>query len=124
LELRNALGLLNTGEFDSQLISVWAKLLRSKTFCENVLVTIGKRGMFVLSGETGQFIPPYGPTAFADTIGAGDTVMAAYSLGIASGLSVQDAAKVANVAGGISVTKRGTSVVSFSEIVEAFSHTS
>ncbi len=57
-----------------------------------------------------------------DVTGAGDTVIAAYSLGLASGFNYADAAKVANHAGGIAVMKKGTAVVTLSELVESLAH--
>ena len=44
--------------------------------------------------------------------GAGDTVLAAYTLALASGASPLEAAHIANIAGGLVVMKRGTATVS------------
>jgi bifunctional ADP-heptose synthase (sugar kinase/adenylyltransferase) len=46
-----------------------------------------------------------------DVTGAGDTVMAAYALALASGASFEEAARIANHAGGLVVLKRGTACV-------------
>ena len=53
-----------------------------------------------------------------DVTGAGDTVIAAYALGLASGLSFAESAQVANHAGGIVVMKKGTASVKFGGIVK------
>jgi bifunctional ADP-heptose synthase (sugar kinase/adenylyltransferase) len=45
--------------------------------------------------------------------------MAALTLALASGASVEEAARVANVAGGLVVMKRGTATVSAAELVRA-----
>jgi D-glycero-beta-D-manno-heptose-7-phosphate kinase len=50
---------------------------------------------------------------------AGDTVLAAYTLGLASGASPIEAAHIANIAGGLVVMKRGTATVSREELLEA-----
>ncbi len=58
-----------------------------------------------------------------DVTGAGDTVIAAYALGLASGLNFSDAANVANHAGGIVVMKKGTATVSFDELLASLEKT-
>ena len=51
--------------------------------------------------------------------GAGDTVMATLTLALAAGASVADAARLANVAGGLVVMKRGTATIRAAELVRA-----
>jgi bifunctional ADP-heptose synthase (sugar kinase/adenylyltransferase) len=51
--------------------------------------------------------------------GAGDTVLAAYSLALGTGASALEAAHIANIAGGIAVMKRGTATVSRAELLDA-----
>jgi len=53
-----------------------------------------------------------------DVSGAGDTVLCMFGLGLACSLSLEDAARMANVAAGIVVGKVGTSTVSPEEIIE------
>jgi len=52
-----------------------------------------------------------------DVTGAGDTVIATYALALASGASFPDAARLANLAGGIVVMKRGTATVGKDELL-------
>jgi bifunctional ADP-heptose synthase (sugar kinase/adenylyltransferase) len=52
-----------------------------------------------------------------DVTGAGDTVIAAYALALASGADFADAARLANHAGGLVVMKRGTACVSAEELL-------
>lgn len=51
-----------------------------------------------------------------DVTGAGDTVLAMVSCALASGLSVQDAARLSNIAAGIAIEKFGCARVSLSEV--------
>ena len=51
-----------------------------------------------------------------DVTGAGDTVMAAFTLGLAAGASARTAAELANVAGALVVLKPGTSPVTADEL--------
>ena len=64
-------------------------------------------------------MPVHGSDVAVDVTGAGDTVLAAYTLGLASGASPLEAAHVANIAGGLVVMKRGTATVSQDELLEA-----
>ncbi|MBK8305175.1 MAG: hypothetical protein IPK98_18000 [Chloracidobacterium sp.] len=61
-------------------------------------------------------IDAVGGTEPVDVTGAGDTVIAAYTLGLASGMSFAEAAKIANHAGGIVVMKKGTASVTAAEL--------
>ena len=55
----------------------------------------------------------------ADRVGAGDTVLAAYSLARSVGATPQEAVVLANTSGGIKVTKSGTAVVTAGELKRA-----
>jgi bifunctional ADP-heptose synthase (sugar kinase/adenylyltransferase) len=55
----------------------------------------------------------------ADVTGAGDTVTATFTLALASGATAEQAARLANYAGGIVVMKRGTATVSLPELRRA-----
>jgi D-glycero-beta-D-manno-heptose-7-phosphate kinase len=84
----------------------------------SLLVTCGNNGMLVIEpGRKPCKIPAIGSTQPVDVTGAGDTVIAAFSLGLAGGLSVVDAASVANHAGGIVVMKKGTATASIGELI-------
>jgi rfaE bifunctional protein kinase chain/domain len=87
---------------------------------EALVVTRGKDGMVVFQrGEPSQSIPIYGSDEVADVTGAGDTVIAAFTLALAAGASFYEAAVLANYAGGIVVMKRGTATVTASELLAA-----
>ena len=64
-------------------------------------------------------IPVFGSDQVADVTGAGDTVIAAFTLALASGATPFDAALVANAAAGLVVMKRGTAVVTARELTDA-----
>jgi len=86
----------------------------------SLVITRGKDGMAVFQpGEQTVHIPVHGSDQAVDVTGAGDTVLAAYTLGLASGASPIEAAHIANIAGGLVVMKRGTATVSRSELLEA-----
>jgi rfaE bifunctional protein kinase chain/domain len=85
-----------------------------------LLVTRGRDGM-ALFEPRGRItrIPVHGSDQAVDVTGAGDTVLAAYTLALASGASPLEAAHIANIAGGLVVMKRGTATVSRAELLEA-----
>ena len=64
-------------------------------------------------------IPVHGSNQAVDVTGAGDTVLAAYTLALACGAKPFDAAHIANIAGGLVVMKRGTAVVTRGELLAA-----
>ena len=88
-----------------------------------LLVTRGSRGIALIEGEGGTtLIPIFGSDEIADVTGAGDTVISAFTVGLASGAAPVEAAQLANVAGGIVVMKRGTATVSRRELLDALDH--
>lgn len=96
--------------------------LRRRIGCATLLVTRGSRGMALFDGEMGtppDLIPVHGTDQVADVTGAGDTVLAAFSLALASGASALEAALLANFAGGVVVMKTGTATASAEELSEA-----
>jgi bifunctional ADP-heptose synthase (sugar kinase/adenylyltransferase) len=95
--------------------------LREKLGSEALLITRGSRGMALFERERAEpiLIPVYGTDQVADVTGAGDTVIAAFTLALAAGASYAEAAKIANYAGGIVVMKMGTATVSSDELRRA-----
>ena len=82
-----------------------------------MLVTRGRRGMALLERGGGvQLLPPHGTRSAVDVTGAGDTVMAAFTLGLAAGAPARAAAELANVAGALVVLKPGTTPVTVDEL--------
>jgi len=89
----------------------------------SLLVTRGHDGMalFEARGRLTR-LPIHGSQQAVDVTGAGDTVLAAYTLALACGASTLEAAHIANIAGGLVVMKRGTATVSREELLEAIRH--
>lgn len=90
--------------------------------CQALLVTRGRNGMAVFDAQGGvELLPVHGAEEAVDVTGAGDTVIAAFTLALAAGASAIDAAQLANVAGGLVVQKQGTATVSRQELVRELS---
>jgi len=117
-EVEAALG-ITIGHDRGKLESAGRRVLR-RLGAEAVLVTRGSDGMALFEpGRKTVHIPIYGSDEVADVTGAGDTVIAAFTLALAAGATPADAGRLANYAGGIVVMKRGTATVSAAELAEA-----
>lgn len=100
--------LLKTGE-----------LILERLNCKNVLITRGEDGMTLFEdGGDVVNIPTVARDVF-DVTGAGDTVISALTLAVASGATMRDAAFISNYAAGIVVGEVGTAVVSGTRLKEA-----
>lgn len=83
--------------------------------CRNLIVTLGKRGICGFDG-TAFFHIPANLVEERDAVGCGDTVRAVLAAGYASGLSIAEAAALANDAASLVVQKTGTSTVTREEL--------
>jgi D-glycero-beta-D-manno-heptose-7-phosphate kinase len=96
------------------------RTLLDKTRMDAVLITRGSRGMALFQPAVPTVhIPIFGSDQIADVTGAGDTVMATMTLALSAGASFEEAARLANYAGGLVVMKRGTATVSRDELRRA-----
>lgn len=85
-----------------------------------LLVTRGKDGLAIFERHRpSEHIPIYGSDAPVDVTGAGDTVIAVFTLALAAGASYLEAAHLANYAGGIVVMKRRTATLTREELEAA-----
>jgi rfaE bifunctional protein kinase chain/domain len=86
----------------------------------SLVITRGRDGMVAFSEKHKPAdIPIFGSDEVADVTGAGDTVIATFTAALAAGASAEEAAHLANYAGGIVVMKRATATVTPEELVSA-----
>jgi rfaE bifunctional protein kinase chain/domain len=117
-EVEEALG-VRIGNDEKQLESAGKTLLR-RMGLQSAVITRGKDGMAVFArGKKPLQIPIHGSDQVADVTGAGDTVIAAFTAALAAGADAEEAARLANIAGGIVVMKRGTATVTAAELLAA-----
>ena len=102
---------------DADSIARIGKALLNKLKCEAVLMTRGEDGMqlFEKNGRV-THIPTFAQDVF-DVSGAGDTVIGTFTLALAAGASMIDAARISNTAAGIVVGKVGIAVSTQEEIL-------
>jgi D-beta-D-heptose 7-phosphate kinase/D-beta-D-heptose 1-phosphate adenosyltransferase len=104
---------------DSQLHRVTARLL-GKLQPAVLLLTLGELGMLLcLPGKRSLHIQTVAKEVF-DVSGAGDTVIASFTLAVAAGASPEEAALISNHAAGIVVGKIGTAIVTPQELLRSF----
>jgi rfaE bifunctional protein kinase chain/domain len=116
-EVEAALG-ISIGKDTGELETAGRSLLR-KLKHDALLITRGKHGMALFErGKKTAHIPVHGSDEVTDVTGAGDTVIATFTLALAAGASYYDAARLANYAGGIVVMKYGTRPVTFDELLQ------
>jgi rfaE bifunctional protein kinase chain/domain len=119
-EVEAALGV--TIGHDAKRLEAAGRTLLRRLGVRAALVTRGSDGMALFEpGRRTQHIPIYGSDQVADVTGAGDTVIAAFTLALTAGATPSEAAHLANYAGGIVVMKRGTATVSGPELRRAVS---
>jgi rfaE bifunctional protein kinase chain/domain len=105
---------------DSERLRSAGKTLLQRMKLDSLLITRGRHGMVAFErGRKPVEIPIYGSDQVADVTGAGDTVIAAFTAALAAGASTEEAARIANYAGGIVVMKRGTATVTRDELMNA-----
>ena len=117
-EVEDALG-IRIGENWEKLLSAGEQvMLRMKL--QSLVITRGRDGMVAFNHRHKPVdIPIFGSDQVADVTGAGDTVIAAFTAALAAGATTEEAAQLANYAGGIVVMKRGTATVSREELLRA-----
>ncbi|MEW6066696.1 MAG: D-glycero-beta-D-manno-heptose-7-phosphate kinase [Nitrospirota bacterium] len=102
---------------EKTLISAGKTLLR-KLSCNAVLITRGEQGMSLFRKDKIVHIRTVAKHVY-DVTGAGDTVIAVFTLAHAAGAAMEDAAVIANHAAGIVVGEVGTAVATIEQLRES-----
>jgi rfaE bifunctional protein kinase chain/domain len=117
-EVEAALGV--TIGHDKRRLEQAGRELLARLRTEAVLITRGGDGMALFQrGRPPLHIPIFGSDQVADVTGAGDTVIATFTLALAAGATPAEAGRLANYAGGIVVMKQGTATVAAAELANA-----
>ncbi len=107
--------IVGTCQSDEQLVEK-AEKLRQELELDALLVTRSEKGMTLLqAGKTAVHLPTRARDVY-DVTGAGDTVIATLAAGIAAGMDMVDAVKLANLAASVVVGKVGTATVTVHEL--------
>jgi len=103
---------------DSDIIEA-ANALIDSCGIQSVIATRSKDGMSVIEKGQEPLHLRSADIEVYDVSGAGDSVIATIASTLAAGGSLQDAARLANIAGSIVVTKVGTAPIRIAELTEA-----
>lgn len=113
-EAQVAAGIKIYGRKDVPLVG---ELILKRLHPEALLITLGEDGMMLFEGKERRHLPAAALEVF-DVSGAGDTVIAVFTLALACGASFYEAAYISNLAAGIVVGKAGTAVTNAKELAE------
>jgi len=117
-ELEIAAGrLLANGELDQAGMELLGRLK-----LEALLVTLGRDGILLLRRDRSPQSFPTVPRAVYDNTGAGDAVLAMVTVATAAGASLEQAARLANIAGGLEVSKFGCVPIQREEVISELLH--
>jgi D-glycero-beta-D-manno-heptose-7-phosphate kinase len=117
-EVEEALG-FSIGKDWEKVIAAGEQLMERMKL-QSLVITRGRDGMVAFNHKHKPIdIPIFGSDQVTDVTGAGDTVIAAFTAALAAGATTEEAAQLANYAGGIVVMKRGTATVSREELFDA-----
>jgi len=117
-EVEEALG-VRIGQDWNKLIAAGEQIMERMKL-QSLVITRGRDGMVAFDAKHKPVdIPIVGSDQVTDVTGAGDTVIATFTASLAAGATTEEAAQLANYAGGLVVMKRGTATVSQAELLEA-----
>lgn len=110
---------IKIGSDHQQLMSAGAQLLKEMKL-QSLVITRGSDGMVTFERRKKPVeIPIFGSDQVTDVTGAGDTVIATFTAALATGADAETAARIANLAGGLVVMKRGTATITPRELLDA-----
>jgi D-beta-D-heptose 7-phosphate kinase/D-beta-D-heptose 1-phosphate adenosyltransferase len=100
-------------------IAAAARALMASAGLESMVVTLGNRGMLVVSASGAEVAVPAMRHEVYDVTGAGDTAIAVLTLALAARAPLAQAAQLANAAAGVSVTQVGAVAVTAASMRDA-----
>ena len=106
-------------ERDPALLEV-GRVLSGKWDADNLLITLGEQGVLLFRREAAPYHAPTRAREVFDVSGAGDTVIALFTLALSAGAQPDEAAEIANHASGVVVGKLGTATVTPAELLASF----
>jgi len=116
--VEEALG-IRIGNDNQKLLNAGSDLI-DRMELESLVITRGRDGMVAFERDAKpENIAIFGSDQVVDVTGAGDTVIATFTASLAAGADPRTAARLANLAGGLVVMKRGTATVSAKELLAA-----
>ena len=104
---------------DEALVEV-GNILLEKWDTENLLITLGEQGVLLFRHDAPPYHAPTRAREVFDVSGAGDTMIALFTLALSAGASPPEASEIANHGSGVVVGKLGTAIVTRDELLKSF----
>jgi D-beta-D-heptose 7-phosphate kinase/D-beta-D-heptose 1-phosphate adenosyltransferase len=104
---------------DAALVEV-GRTLGERWHFDQLLITLGEQGMILFQKDAAPYHAPTRALKVFDVSGAGDTVIALYTLALCAGATPPEAAEIANHASGVVVGKLGTATCTREELLASF----
>ncbi len=101
---------------DGRTLEIAGRKILKMLNSESVLITLGGNGMCLFQKKSSPVHIPTVVREVFDVTGAGDTVVAVFTLAVASGYGLLDAARISNFAAGLVVGKIGVATTTVDEI--------
>ncbi len=102
--------------YDHQALIAASKQLKDLLKANAIMITLSEQGVLIMDDVSTKIIPAH-IRNIADVSGAGDTVISVTALALAAGLSIQKAAALANLAGGLVCEKVGVVPIEKAELL-------
>ncbi len=106
---------------DDEIDSAAVDLVR-RLELDAIVVTLGRDGARVVHADGSVRRYPTQPRAVYDNTGAGDAVLAMVAVAVAAGASLEKAVPLANIAGGLEVSKFGCVPITHEEVIHELRH--
>lgn len=87
--------------------ATWAALWFHEKGIATVIITLAEKGCFISDASFKGLVQGYKVDKVVDTVAAGDTFCGALAVALSEGMHLKDAARFANIAAALSVTKNG-----------------
>ncbi|OQX81145.1 MAG: D-glycero-beta-D-manno-heptose-7-phosphate kinase [Candidatus Omnitrophica bacterium 4484_70.1] len=97
-------------------IELLGEVLKERLHPQGLLITLGEKGMRLFVDNTSYHIPSTALEVF-DVTGAGDTVIAVFTLGLTCGASFLQSAILANLSAAVVVGKLGAATITKEELL-------
>ncbi|HOD82743.1 MAG: Bifunctional protein HldE [Planctomycetes bacterium ADurb.Bin126] len=103
---------------DERSLAVAARRVIESAAAEAVVITLDKEGCYVATRDGASVRVPTRPRQVYDVTGAGDQVLAMLAVALAGGCSLEEAAGLANLAGGLEVERFGVVAITRGEVAD------
>jgi rfaE bifunctional protein kinase chain/domain len=111
--------LVGIENYEEKDVENMAKKITHLLKAKGMIITRGSKGMIIYDNKRITKLPAFGTEEIVDVSGAGDTVSSIISLALSCGMSLKEAAYVANTGAGLVVMKRGVATVTQEELKRA-----